>query len=162
MTSLHHKALALFGLLLLQGCATMQSSGAPYKATLSENQIVQILNKQHHNWKGVRYKIGGTSQKGIDCSGFVYRTFKDGMNITLPRSTELQSQLGKRISKGRLKAGDLVFFKTGVMFKSQHVGIYINDNRFLHASTSRGVMISRLNDPYWKDAYWQSRRVIDT
>ena len=162
MTSFHYKALVLIGLLLLQGCATVQSTGARYSAALSENQIVQILHKQHRNWKGVRYKIGGTSKKGIDCSGFVFRTFKDEMSLTLPRSTNLQSKLGQRISKSRLKAGDLIFFKTGLLSKSRHVGIYVNNNSFLHASTSRGVMISRLNDPYWKDAYWQSRRVIDT
>lgn len=161
-TRFHYRALILIGLFLFQGCASMQSTGTAYKASLSQNQIIQILNKQHRNWKGVRYKTGGTSQKGIDCSGLVYRTFKEGMNITLPRSTELQSQLGKRIRKNRLKAGDLVFFKTGSIFKSQHVGIYINNKRFLHASTSRGVIISSLENQYWEDTYWQSRRVIET
>jgi len=108
----------------------------------------------------VRYKMGGLSRNGVDCSGFVYRLYKDGLGIKLPRSTELQSQLGEHVSKSQLKVGDLVFFKTGGLFKSRHVGIYAGGNQFIHASTSRGVMKSSLNTPYWREAYWQSKRIL--
>jgi len=104
--------------------------------------------------------MGGTNRNGVDCSGFIYRTFKDGIGISLPRSTELQSGLGEYIDRDKLRPGDLVFFKTGSLFKSRHVGVYMGNGQFLHASTSRGVMKSRLSNPYWKDAYWQSRRIL--
>lgn len=145
---------------LCSGCSLKSSNGKQIKSSLSPNQINQVLQQQHHQWKGVRYKMGGLSRNGVDCSGFVYRLYKDGLGIKLPRSTELQSQLGEHVSKSQLKVGDLVFFKTGGLFKSRHVGIYAGGNQFIHASTSRGVMKSSLNTPYWREAYWQSKRIL--
>ncbi|MGH8762807.1 MAG: NlpC/P60 family protein, partial [Nitrosospira sp.] len=75
----------------------------------------------------------------------------------LPRSTEFQAELGEDIGKAQLRAGDLVFFKTGISVR--HVGVYLEGGRFLHASTSKGVMISRLNESYWKSAYWKAKRL---
>ena len=142
------------------GCSLKTSNGKQIRSSLSPQQINQALKQQHQHWKGVRYKMGGLSRKGVDCSGFVYRLYKDGLGVKLPRSTELQSQLGEHINKNQLKVGDLVFFKTGGLFKSRHVGIYTGGNQFIHASTSRGVMKSNLNNPYWREAYWQSKRVL--
>lgn len=146
--------------IILQGCASSPTSGKITSSPLSARQIKLALAKQHANWKGVRYKMGGTSHQGVDCSGFIYRTFKDRIGVQLPRTTELQSRLGYQISKTKLKPGDLVFFKTGNVFKSRHVGIYTGNNEFLHASTSKGVIKSSLHNPYWKASYWQSRRVL--
>ncbi len=77
----------------------------------------------------------------------------------MPRSTELMAKMGKKIDRKQLRAGDLVFFKTS--YKVRHVGIYIEKGQFLHASSSKGVMISRLDNVYWADKYWQSRRPAD-
>lgn len=115
------------------------------------------LYLQYRQWKGTTYAYGGLSKNGIDCSGFVYLTYLERLGIELPRSTELLAQTGKVIKRSDLRAGDLVFFKTG--FKGRHVGIYLEKGKFLHVSTKRGVIISGLGDDYWKDRYWQARRV---
>ena len=114
------------------------------------------LYSQYKDWKGVKYKMDGLNKSGIDCSGFVYTTFRSQLGINIPRTTELQSASGKNISRKNLKAGDLVFFKTAK--KVRHVGIYLENNNFLHASTSKGVMISKLDNVYWESKYWKSMR----
>ena len=122
-----------------------------------ESRVKERLYEQYREWKGVRYRIGGRSKSGIDCSGFVQRTFIDKFDRLLPRSTREQAELGEKVRKSRLRPGDLLFFKTGI--RVRHVGIYLEDGKFLHASTSRGVMISRLTNVYWKKKYWKARRV---
>jgi cell wall-associated NlpC family hydrolase len=119
--------------------------------------IVKSLEAQHALWKGVKYRMGGLSKKGVDCSGFVYLTFKSRFKMNIPRTTELLQRYGMSIKRSELRPGDLVFFKS--KRKVRHVGIYYKDGKFLHASTSRGVMISSLDNVYWKKHYWQSRRV---
>ena len=79
------------------------------------------------------------------------------MGKKVPRTTSQLSNLGTRIKKDQLRPGDLVFFKTGI--KIRHVGIYVEKGKFLHASTSKGVIISRLNNVYWNKHFWQARRV---
>ena len=128
-----------------------------HKQLPAEDRVKSMLYNQHNEWKGVPYQLGGLSKKGIDCSGFVYKSFKRKFNIKLPRSTKLQAKLGREISKNKLKSGDLVFFKTGLFVR--HVGIFIEGQKFLHASTSKGVMISRLDNRYWNNAYWKSIRI---
>ena len=156
----YYFVLIMLSMFSLQGCTTTQTKGKLITSSLSNQQIKSVLNKQYASWKGVNYKMGGTGRSGVDCSGFIYRVFKDGIGINLPRTTELQSKLGHYINKNELKIGDLVFFKTGNVFKSRHIGIYTGGNEFLHASTSRGVMKSNLRNPYWKGAYWHSRRIL--
>ncbi len=75
----------------------------------------------------------------------------------LPRTTAEQSQLGKAVPRSMAKKGDLVFFRTGRSMR--HVGIYMGNNEFLHASTSQGVVVSSLDTPYWQRAFWQIRRI---
>ncbi|WP_237066081.1 NlpC/P60 family protein [Microbulbifer guangxiensis] len=124
-------------------------------------QLKQKLYSQHREWKGIPYRLGGLSKRGIDCSGLVYTTYRDQLGIELPRTTEYQAQVGTAIRRTDLRPGDLVFFKTG--HKVRHVGIYLEGGKFFHASTSRGVTISRLDGYYWRDRYWQARRVdLDT
>lgn len=128
------------------------------KVELNNSHAVKNrLYTQYKNWKGVRYRMGGLSKRGIDCSGFVYRTFRSQLGINIPRSTELQSSAGQTINKNNLQAGDLVFFRTAT--KVRHVGIYIENNKFLHASSSKGVIISKLDNVYWKSKYWMSKRL---
>ncbi|MGH1933943.1 NlpC/P60 family protein, partial [Acinetobacter baumannii] len=88
------------------------------------------------DWKGVRYRLGGSTKKGIDCSGFVQRTFREQFGLELPRSTYEQQEMGKSVSRSNLRTGDLVQFRAGST--GRHVGIYIGNNQFVHASTSSG------------------------
>lgn len=148
---------------LLVGCGSLQEKNTgSYVPAFKQRNVSSQASKQalydHYNeWRGVRYKLGGLSKRGIDCSGFVYVTYKSRLGINLPRTTKLQSELGEKVSKKDLKTGDLVFFKTGKI--TRHVGIYLEENMFLHASASNGVMISRLDNDYWKSNYWKSIRI---
>lgn len=159
---------SITGILLsvvLAGCFHAPQREAPSdshaKATrvdLRDSSLIKSkLHDQYSEWKGTKYKIGGLSKSGIDCSGFVHVTFKTKLGIVLPRSTELQAGLGKNIARNQLRTGDLVFFKTGVSIR--HVGVYLENGKFLHASTTLGVMISGLDEDYWKSAYWKAKRL---
>ena len=128
------------------------------KKNLSYSKLYDLLNSQYKNWKGAPYKYGGNTRKGIDCSAFVQRTFKEKLNIKIPRTTALQSKIGINIPRENLRFGDLVFFKTG--YNSRHVGIYLEGGKFLHASTKRGVTISRLDNNYYSKHFWKIKRVL--
>ncbi|WP_102273760.1 C40 family peptidase [Cytobacillus massiliigabonensis] len=109
---------------------------------------------------GSPYQFGGTSPVGFDCSGYIQFVFKK-MGVQLPRTTADQYHFGKDIDRAQLRVGDIVFFET---YKDgpSHDGIYLGDNQFIHASTSKGVMFSSLDDPYyWKERYIGAKRVLD-
>lgn len=128
------------------------------KKVLSNDEIIKKALMQFYNeWKGVRYKFGGNSKKGIDCSAFTQRIFKEKFNIKIPRSTRTQVKVGEKIKKSQLKLGDLVFFKTGRI--DRHVGVYMGNGKFMHASI-KGVKFTKLNKNFYKKAYWTSRRII--
>jgi cell wall-associated NlpC family hydrolase len=139
-------------------CLTQWSSGHSFEPK-SHTQVLDKLQLRYDMWQGTDYQIGGLSRKGIDCSGFVQLAYSDEFNIQLPRTTSKQSQVGTTINKEQLMAGDLVFFKIPKQGKMYHVGIYLENNLFLHASTSLGVTISNLNNNYWSKNYWKSQRV---
>ncbi|MFC6673676.1 NlpC/P60 family protein [Marinobacterium aestuariivivens] len=151
---------ALFALaLLLQGCAgtgVEQAAVAPAMPAPTSPDPVEQLYAHHLDWRGTPYRLGGLDRKGIDCSGFIQRTFRDRFNRNLPRTTAALVGVGAAVPRDQLNAGDLVFFKIGR--RTRHAGIYIEDGRFLHASTSQGVIISRLDTPYWARHYWTARR----
>lgn len=109
---------------------------------------------------GTPYKWAGNTPSGFDCSGFMVYVFnKSGLSI--PRTTSEQMKTGTAVSKSNLKAGDLVFFNTSGRGVS-HAGIYIGGSNFIHTSSSRGVMISSINDPYyWGSKYMGAKRVYD-
>ena len=109
-------------------------------------------------WEGVRYKLGGESMTGIDCSAFIQKAFEEKLALEMPRTTLLQAKVGKEVSKNELELGDLVFFKTG---KTKHVGIYMENGKFMHASTSNGVTISDLDNSYFAKNYWKAQRIIN-
>jgi hypothetical protein len=110
------------------------------------------------DWEGVPYRLGGTSRRGIDCSFYVRTLYRDLFAEDLPRTTREQVLRGTPVKKDALLPGDLVFFKTGR--STRHVGIYLGNGVFTHASSSQGVMTSRLEDPYWVRTYWTSRRIV--
>lgn len=143
--------------ILLAGCS---SHAPPPNGHLSDSiMVIARLNEQLGKWRGTPYRYGGLGRGGIDCSGFVYLTFRDRFNLQLPRTTLGQTKTGTRIGKKELLPGDLVFFKTGSGENGLHVGIYDTDNQFIHASTSQGVIRSSLNNLYWKKVFWQARRI---
>ncbi len=143
-------------LLFFTACSS--KSPAPIQSTSSSSSTVNKLYKQYNQWRGTPYKYGGLSSRGIDCSGFVYQSYKSVFNVSLPRSTAEQLNRGKQVYINELRSGDLLFFKTG--YKTRHVGIYVEDGKFMHASTSRGVTISDIRSGYWREHYWQARRLL--
>lgn len=153
MRRLNHLLLIVF--LFITGC----SSSSPPQSRALNTHIQTTLYEQYNTWQGVPYYLGGLSKKGIDCSGFTYLTFKQRFNTLIPRTTDLQSKQGHSVSINTLKAGDLIFFKTG--WFNKHVGIYLSNGKFLHASTSKGVTISKLENSYWKKHYWKAKRVLE-
>ncbi|WP_196138637.1 NlpC/P60 family protein [Aliikangiella sp. G2MR2-5] len=123
-----------------------------------QQSVKQRLLRQYSQWQGTPYRLGGSSKKGIDCSAFVQIVMQKGLSTHLPRTTIAQSRFGRLISHAELSTGDLVFFKT--THRVRHVGIYLGEQKFMHASTSSGVMISRMDDIYWRQRYWMSRRIL--
>ncbi|MEI9810476.1 MAG: C40 family peptidase [Bacteroidota bacterium] len=105
------------------------------------------LLKAADNWYGTRYQMGGTTKSGIDCSAFVQAVYVAAFGMIIPRTAFEQYKVANHISAVDMKEGDLVFFNTtgGV----SHVGIYLRNNKFIHASSSRGVTVSDLFDPYY-------------
>lgn len=110
---------------------------------------------------GSPYRLGGTApETGLDCSGFVDYVFRQTAGITLPRDSQAISAATQPLDPSDLQPGDLVFFNTGDHAFS-HVGIYLGEDRFVHASSSRtgSIMISRLTDRYWHERFDGARRV---
>ncbi|PVX33035.1 putative lipoprotein NlpC [Pasteurella langaaensis DSM 22999] len=150
-------------LLSLAACSTLgenEYDGIGYKGQLNDPiMVITLLSEQQREWGGTPYVLGGNTRNGVDCSGFTRVTFIDRFNIQLPRTTTEQSKYGKKVPKNQIQTGDLVFFKTGRGPNGYHVGIYVKDDKFLHASTKGGVIYSSLNNPYWLKTFWQVRRI---
>ena len=134
--------------------ALRYSKSTPETVPAMEQQIRAVV----HRWSGTPHKMGGIDHGGIDCSGFVQRIYHELFHIQLPRSTALQVQVGLTVSLKELEVGDLVFFHPPN--KIRHVGIYLGSGEFAHASATQGVTISSLYTPYWRDAYWISKRIL--
>lgn len=113
---------------------------------------------------GNPYRMGGDSpDTGLDCSGFVGHVVKQTLGVLLPRTSIAISQATRMLTQSELQPGDLVFFNT-LRSAFSHVGIYLGDDRFVHAASSRTgkVMVSSLNDPYWRDRFDGARRIPAT
>lgn len=127
-------------------------------AVSSLNEAKASLMQAYREWKGTPYDLGGASQEGVDCSRLVNIIFDDYFGINLPTHTREQLNAGNKIRRAAVRTGDLVFFRTGR--KTLHVGIAVNSGEFLHASTSNGVMISKLGKSYWRNRFLAARRVL--
>ena len=125
--------------------------------------VEQAIRREAGDWANTPYKHGGTTRQGIDCSSYTMVLYKELFKIELPRTAKQQERIGKKIDRVALRAGDLVFFRTkglGPFLKKRHVGIYLGGGEFTHASTSKGVMVSSLENSYWRKAYKVARRVL--
>ncbi|OAT14896.1 NLP/P60 family protein [Buttiauxella noackiae ATCC 51607] len=124
---------------------------------INSNNIRATILAEFSNWKGTRYHFGGTTHKGVDCSALMQHIFSDSFHKSLPRTTTQQIRNGEHVNKEMLKPGDLVFFQTSP--GTRHVGVYVGNNEFIHASSSVGVTISSLANRYWMDHYETARRL---
>lgn len=128
--------------------------------TLADDVVRTALS-----YSGTRYKFGGTTSKGMDCSGLVFTSFGKH-NISLYRSSAQMAKQGVKIPIKQARKGDLLFFGTGKRKKAvNHVGLVVSKKgkniRFIHATTSRGVLISSLDEGYWNYAFIEARRILE-
>jgi len=117
--------------------------------------IIQSVKK----YLNTPYKYGAKTAKGMDCSGFILTVYSEALGIKLPRSARTQFNFGQKVSKENLTFGDLVFFNTSRKYKPGHVGIYLYDNFFVHSSSTAGVIVSSLDEDYYKKRYYGARRI---
>lgn len=125
-----------------------------------ERLINRDLYKFIESWWGTPYRLGGSTQNGVDCSAFTQTLMSVIYGLQIPRTAREQKAQSTVINEDQLREGDLIFFNTrgrGV----NHVGIYLQDNNFVHAASSTGVMISNLNEAYWKKRLLGAGRVVD-
>jgi lipoprotein Spr len=145
------KKLICMILIFLNFSLNAKISLLPYKNYLKVNEInlANVLLNEADTWIGTKYVWGGTSRKGIDCSAFVRNVYEKSLNIYLPRTSREQFKYTKQIDKNNIQKGDLVFFLNSKGI--HHVGIIYDKDKFIHASSSRGVRIDSLNSGYWKN-----------
>ena len=149
----------LLATLFLVSCASHRA------AKVREEKVDKVIATAK-TFMGTPYKYGGTTRSGMDCSGLLLNSFK-AIDMNLPRSSEAQSKIGKEIKKKDIQPGDLLFFATGQKKKEiTHVGLVVDvrrrDNiKFIHASTSLGVVETNLNTEYYIKRFRRARRVID-
>ncbi|MDA9554956.1 NlpC/P60 family protein [Pelobium sp.] len=133
-----------------------QVMGVAISAT-SNTKMYQFI----YDWLGTPYRLGGDTKNGIDCSGFAYKLYEKTFNTIIGNNSRNIFSMVNPINKVDLRQGDLVFFK--IHSKSiSHVGVYIGDNKFAHASSSKGVMISNLDEPYWQRYFYKGGRILES
>jgi len=134
------------------------------KRILSQSTVDELL-VYAYSYLGTPYRYGGSTRRGIDCSAFVMSVYRAATDIKLPRTSVYQAMEGKKISKSELKRGDLVFFANSARGRISHVGIVENvsesgEVRFIHAASSRGVMVSSLKNSYWWRRFRYAKRIV--
>ena len=147
--------LILFLGVIVSGCAGKKAKRAR----------LEVLITTARSYTGTPYKWGGTTRAGMDCSGLLLNSFKS-INYNIPRTSAEQSKTGKKVGKSSIQVGDLVFFATGKKKrKITHVGLVTEVRgggsiKFIHASSSLGVVESNLNTDYYQDRFRQARRIL--
>ena len=136
---------------------------AAITSAISLDKTIDDILGEASTYLGTPYRFGGTTRSGIDCSAFVLNVFGQSTGIELPRVAAEQAELGEKVEMQELQKGDLVFFSKGG--RISHVGIVQDvspdgDIKFIHAATSRGVMISSLSDSYWGRKFRFAKRII--
>ncbi len=121
--------------------------------TISKPAKSIALYRHIDEWWGTPYKLGNLSKKGVDCSGFTFITYKEVYGKEIPRKSMDQFAASSKIPKRKLKEGNLVFFNIEEKNKVSHVGIYLKNGKFVHASTSKGVRIDSLGSDYYKKSF---------
>ncbi|WP_034062342.1 C40 family peptidase [Lacinutrix jangbogonensis] len=171
-------ALILLTLIILSSCGSAKNKRvtprkqqttktikkARKKTNVPATRIVKSIINNAERYEGTRYKYGGTTKSGMDCSGLIYTAFKED-NIAIPRSSRAMSKTGDWIDLKKVRAGDLLFFATKKNNRSiNHVGLVTaikgDDVEFIHSTTSRGVITSKVKEKYWYFAFVQARRVL--
>ena len=160
--------MVIAGLVFVAACAHQPESGSDgwqrtnRAAGPSHDPAVADIQKQleaeYQRWRGTRHRMGGSNRSGIDCSGFVKAVYKNIFDMDLPRTTKAQASLGRPVKKADLQAGDLVFFNPPSY--PRHVGIYLSNSKFVHASKTKGVTISQMDPYYWDKYFWTARRLL--
>jgi cell wall-associated NlpC family hydrolase len=143
-----------------EAVSSVQLKYASLLNTNVESLPSKALLENVDDWYGVRYRTGGNTKSGVDCSGFTVAIYAAVYGIALPRVSRDQYRTSRKISTTELQEGDLVFFNTRGSGVS-HVGIYLGNNRFIHASVSRGVMVSSLFEPYYLQRFVGGGRIDD-
>lgn len=133
-------------------------------AVVASTSKIDAVIKTALTFAGVRYRYGGTTRKGMDCSGLLYTSFLEH-DLPLPRTSKLMAEEGRKIGEGKIRKGDLLFFKTGRRNnKINHVGMVVdvdgNEIKFIHSTTSRGVIVSSLDEGYWNYAFVKATRIF--
>ncbi|MDO4225364.1 MAG: C40 family peptidase [Bergeyella zoohelcum] len=169
----------LFMLMIVVSCGTNKSVVKPTPKTITKSttnknlssdyrgktpQNIKKILKDAEKYIGVPYKMAGTTSAGFDCSGLVCKVFEDNQK-KVPRRSADQALVGEKVSVEEIQPGDLVFFATAGGTRVSHVGIVhsIADEgeiKFIHSSTSKGVIISSLNEKYWNKAFLFARRLL--
>lgn len=151
-------------LIFLVSCSSMQKTNkSDKKPGKTDNEMYDFYSGTeiydfYGEWEGTPYQMGGMDKRGIDCSGLSKMLYSEIYSINLPRTTKEQIKIGESIGNSGKNTGDLVFFRTGP--NVLHVGVYLENDNFIHASTKKGVMISNLNEKYWVDNFIEIRRVL--
>jgi len=161
-------ALVLILLTVLVGCRSYPRYNASPPTTPEEQPVRQSLLTTNdflrfgqvlQKYLGRPYKGSSQYQRGLDCSRFTFQVYRDYNRTYLPNTVAAQYREGVKVNRRLLRFGDLVFFNTD-RNKISHVGICVGDNRFIHASSSRGVIISSMGEEYWAKRYVGARRII--
>ena len=135
------------------------SSSKPYQLPVLADSILE----RGMSLIGTRYRFGGTTEAGFDCSGFIGYLFREEAGMNLPRSTrEMINVDAPKVARNKLKPGDLLFFSTNGRGRVSHAGIYLGDNQFIHSSSRRsgGVRIDNLGDRYWSKTFFEAKRAL--
>lgn len=128
----------------------------PARTVSAETKIIEEARR----WLGTPYRYGGNERgRGTDCSGMVMEVYLKAVGVSLPRTSQAQCEFCTKIKVSQLTSGDLVFFKTSRSNRINHVGIYISDGCFIHATTSKGVIISNLSEKYYQNHFHSAARV---